>query len=172
MNSRRPRTSCPSATRWMAPTTIWVNGDVVIAAITSCTNTSNPSGDDRRRAAWRETPPPRGLKVKPWVKTSLAPGSQVVTEYLKRAGLQKDLNKLGFDLVGYGCTTCIGNSGPLPEPISNAIQQERHRRLLGAVGQPQFRRPDLARHSRQLSGLTSAGGRLRARRLDAGRPDE
>ena len=96
------------------------NGDVVIAAITSCTNTSNPSvmigaGLLARNAA------ARGLTVKPWVKTSLAPGSQVVTEYLKRSGLQKDLNKLGFDLVGYGCTTCIGNSGPLPEPISKAI---------------------------------------------------
>ena len=96
------------------------HGDVVIAAITSCTNTSNPSvmigaGLLARNAA------KRGLQVKPWVKTSLAPGSQVVTEYLKRSGLQKDLNKLGFDLVGYGCTTCIGNSGPLPEPISKAI---------------------------------------------------
>ena len=96
------------------------HGDVVIAAITSCTNTSNPSvmigaGLLARNAV------AKGLQVKPWVKTSLAPGSQVVTEYLKRAGLQKDLNKLGFDLVGYGCTTCIGNSGPLPEPISKAI---------------------------------------------------
>ena len=96
------------------------HGDVVIAAITSCTNTSNPSvmigaGLLARNAA------AKGLTVKPWVKTSLAPGSQVVTEYLKRSGLQKDLNKLGFDLVGYGCTTCIGNSGPLPEPISKTI---------------------------------------------------
>jgi aconitate hydratase len=95
-------------------------GDVVIAAITSCTNTSNPSvmigAGLLARNANR-----LGLKVKPWVKTSLAPGSQVVTEYLKAAGLQQDLDKLGFDLVGYGCTTCIGNSGPLPEPISKAI---------------------------------------------------
>ena len=96
------------------------NGDVVIAAITSCTNTSNPSvmiaaGLLARNAARL------GLTVKPWVKTSLAPGSQVVSEYLKAAGLQKDLNKLGFDLVGYGCTTCIGNSGPLAEPVSRAI---------------------------------------------------
>ena len=93
------------------------HGDVVIAAITSCTNTSNPTvmigaGLLARNAA------KFGLKVKPWVKTSLAPGSQVVTEYLKSSGLQKDLNKMGFDLVGYGCTTCIGNSGPLPENIS------------------------------------------------------
>jgi aconitate hydratase len=96
------------------------HGDVVIAAITSCTNTSNPSvlvaaGLVARKA--RE----RGLETKPWVKTSLAPGSQVVTDYLTRAGLTSDLDALGFDLVGYGCTTCIGNSGPLPEPISKAI---------------------------------------------------
>ncbi len=97
-------------------------GDVVIAAITSCTNTSNPNvmigAGLLARNANR-----LGMKVRPWVKTSLAPGSQVVTEYLKSAGLQKELNKLGFDLVGYGCTTCIGNSGPLPEPISEAIHK-------------------------------------------------
>jgi aconitate hydratase len=97
------------------------HGDVVIAAITSCTNTSNPSvmlaaGLLARNAA------AKGLKVKPWVKTSLAPGSQVVTDYLEAAGLQKDLNTLGFNLVGYGCTTCIGNSGPLPEPIAHAVE--------------------------------------------------
>jgi aconitate hydratase len=96
------------------------HGDVVIAAITSCTNTSNPSvliaaGLVARKA--RE----KGLDSKPWVKTSLAPGSQVVTDYLEKSGLQEDLNAIGFDLVGYGCTTCIGNSGPLPEPISKAI---------------------------------------------------
>jgi len=96
------------------------NGDVAIAAITSCTNTSNPSvliaaGLVARKA--RE----KGLTAKPWVKTSLAPGSQVVTDYLNESGLSEDLNALGFDLVGYGCTTCIGNSGPLPEPISKAI---------------------------------------------------
>ena len=96
------------------------DGDVVIAAITSCTNTSNPSvmigaGLVARKA--RE----KGLTVKPWVKTSLAPGSQVVSDYLEKAGLQDDLNALGFNLVGYGCTTCIGNSGPLPPPIAAAI---------------------------------------------------
>src|SRR5215217_3012301 len=96
------------------------NGDVAIAAITSCTNTSNPSvligaGLLARKA--RE----KGLTSKPWVKTSLAPGSQVVTDYLNESGLSEDLNALGFDLVGYGCTTCIGNSGPLAEPISKAI---------------------------------------------------
>ncbi len=97
------------------------HGDVVIAAITSCTNTSNPSvmlgaGLLARNAV------KRGLKVKPWVKTSLAPGSKVVTDYLKKAGVQKALDKLGFNLVGYGCTTCIGNSGPLAEPILAAIK--------------------------------------------------
>ena len=97
------------------------DGHVVIAAITSCTNTSNPSvmlaaGLLARNAL------KRGLKVKPWVKTSLAPGSQVVSDYYAAAGLQKDLDALGFNLVGYGCTTCIGNSGPLPEPISDAIE--------------------------------------------------
>jgi aconitate hydratase len=96
------------------------HGDVVIAAITSCTNTSNPSvligaGLLARNAA------AKGLKAKPWVKTSLAPGSQVVAEYLANSGLQKDLDKVGFNLVGFGCTTCIGNSGPLPEDISKSI---------------------------------------------------
>jgi aconitate hydratase len=96
------------------------DGDVVIAAITSCTNTSNPdvmvgAGLVARNA--REL----GLTRKPWVKTSLAPGSKVVTEYLTKSGLLTDLEGLGFHVVGYGCTTCIGNSGPLPEPISEAI---------------------------------------------------
>jgi aconitate hydratase len=97
------------------------HGDVVITAITSCTNTSNPSvllaaGLVARKAR------AKGLAVKPWVKTSLAPGSQVVTDYLAKAGLQADLDALGFNLVGYGCTTCIGNSGPLPENIAGAIE--------------------------------------------------
>jgi aconitate hydratase len=98
------------------------HGHVVIAAITSCTNTSNPSvmigaGILARNAL------ARGLKSKPWVKTSLAPGSKVVTEYLDEAGLTESLEQLGFNLVGYGCTTCIGNSGPLPEEISEAVQR-------------------------------------------------
>ena len=98
------------------------HGDVVIAAITSCTNTSNPSvlvaaGLVARKA--REL----GLTPKPWVKTSLAPGSQVVTDYLDKAKLSDDLDAMGFNLVGYGCTTCIGNSGPLPAPISKAINE-------------------------------------------------
>jgi aconitate hydratase len=97
------------------------DGSVVIAAITSCTNTSNPSvmigaGLLARKAV------ARGLTQRPWVKTSMAPGSRVVTAYLERAGLQEDLDRLGFNTVGYGCTTCIGNSGPLPEPISKAIE--------------------------------------------------
>jgi len=96
------------------------NGDVMIAAITSCTNTSNPSvlvaaGLVARKAR------ALGLAPKPWVKTSLAPGSQVVTDYLNASGLSQDLDAIGFNLVGYGCTTCIGNSGPLAPPISKAI---------------------------------------------------
>jgi len=97
------------------------DGDVVIAAITSCTNTSNPSvmiaaGLVARNAVRL------GLTVKPWVKTSLAPGSKVVTDYLAKAGLQPDLDALGFNLVGYGCTTCIGNSGPLPDTVAAAVE--------------------------------------------------
>jgi len=99
------------------------DGDIVIAAITSCTNTSNPSvligaGLVAKKAI------EKGLKVKPWVKTSLAPGSQVVTDYLEKAGLNKYLDELGFNLVGYGCTTCIGNSGPLNQNISDTIQKQ------------------------------------------------
>ncbi|MEO1094972.1 MAG: aconitate hydratase AcnA [Cyanobacteria bacterium J06638_28] len=106
------------------------DGAVAIAAITSCTNTSNPSvmigaGLVARKAR------AKGLTVKPWVKTSLAPGSQVVSDYLEKAGLQDDLDALGFNLVGYGCTTCIGNSGPLPEAIVNAINAKDL--VLGAV---------------------------------------
>ncbi|HWU18788.1 MAG TPA: aconitate hydratase AcnA, partial [Devosia sp.] len=100
------------------------DGHVVIAAITSCTNTSNPSvlvaaGLVARKAR------ALGLNSKPWVKTSLAPGSQVVTDYLTAAGLQDDLDALGFNLVGYGCTTCIGNSGPLPQAISDCINENK-----------------------------------------------
>jgi aconitate hydratase len=105
------------------------HGDVVIAAITSCTNTSNPSvligAGLLARNANR-----LGLKQKPWVKTSLAPGSQVVAEYLEKSGLQKELDQIGFNLVGFGCTTCIGNSGPLPGPISKTINDKG---LIGAA---------------------------------------
>ncbi|MDB5034543.1 MAG: aconitate hydratase 1 [Chlorobi bacterium] len=114
----------PSAVRFTMKSAehILHHGSVVIAAITSCTNTSNPSvmiaaGLLAKKAALR------GLTSKPWVKTSLAPGSKVVTEYFNRAGLTPYLNQLGFNTVGYGCTTCIGNSGPLPTEISNAVAQ-------------------------------------------------
>src|SRR5206468_5978910 len=98
------------------------HGSVVIAAITSCTNTSNPqvmigAGLLAKRAV------ERGMRRKPWVKSSLAPGSKVVTEYYEQAGLTKYLDELGFQTVGYGCTTCIGNSGPLPAPISEAVAE-------------------------------------------------
>ncbi len=100
------------------------NGDIVIAAITSCTNTSNPqvmmaAGLVAKKAN------ELGLKVKPWVKTSLAPGSQIVSEYLEKSGLQKELDKCGFHNVGYGCTTCIGNAGPINENISQAIKKHK-----------------------------------------------
>ena len=100
------------------------DGAVVIAAITSCTNTSNPSvmiaaGLLARNAV------ARGLTVPPWVKTSLAPGSLVVADYYDKAGLMEPLAKLGFDIVGYGCTTCIGNSGPLAPEISQAVTESR-----------------------------------------------
>ena len=98
------------------------DGDVTIAAITSCTNTSNP-GVLIAAGLVAKKADAFGLKPKPWVKTSLAPGSQVVTDYLEKAGLQKHLDNVGFNLVGYGCTTCIGNSGPLAEPISKAINE-------------------------------------------------
>src|SRR4030095_8013380 len=98
------------------------HGDVLIAAITSCTNTSNPSvmlaaGLLAKKAV------ERGLKVRPTVKTSLAPGSRVVTDYLERTGLQPYLNQLGFNLVGYGCTICIGNSGPLDQAIEQGLNE-------------------------------------------------
>ncbi len=114
----------PSAIRFTMKSAEHVlhHGSVVIAAITSCTNTSNPSvmmaaGLLAKKAAMR------GLRAKPWVKTSLAPGSKVVTEYFNKAGLSPYLDQLGFQTVGYGCTTCIGNSGPLPTEISNAVAQ-------------------------------------------------
>jgi aconitate hydratase len=105
------------------------HGDVVIAAITSCTNTSNPSVMVAAGLVARKAHA-KGLRPKPWVKTSLAPGSQVVTEYLDKAGLTADLDAIGFNLVGYGCTTCIGNSGPLDDAIVDAIEDNR---LVGAA---------------------------------------
>jgi aconitate hydratase len=116
----KPQASAPVEVKLNGQNPHITDGAVVIAAITSCTNTSNPSvmlaaGLLAKKAA------AKGLQRKPWVKTSLAPGSRVVTDYLDRAGLTEPLNQLGFNLVGYGCTTCIGNSGPLPEPVVDAI---------------------------------------------------
>ncbi len=113
------------------------HGALVIAAITSCTNTSNPSvmisaGLVAKKAV------ERGLQVKPYVKTSLAPGSRVVTDYLEKADLLDPLAELGFNLVGYGCTTCIGNSGPLPGEVVRGDHQPRSGGRFGAFGQPQF----------------------------------
>jgi aconitate hydratase len=144
------------------------NGDVVIAAITSCTNTSNPAvliaaGLVARNAA------AKGLKVKPWVKTSFAPGSQVVTDYMIAAGLQQHLDALGFQLTGYGCTTCIGNSGPLPDAGRRGDRQGRPHGHGGALGQPQLRRPRAPAGEGQLPRLAAAGGRLCAGGLDVAR---
>ena len=138
------------------------DGAVVIAAITSCTNTSNPSvmvgaGLVARKANRL------GLTRKPWVKTSLAPGSKVVTEYLDKAGLTDDLNALGFNLVGYGCTTCIGNSGPLPDPISHAINQHNLVACSVLSGQSQLRGADQPGCQSELSCIPAAGGGVRPR---------
>jgi aconitate hydratase len=118
------------------------DGDIVIAAITSCTNTSNPSvmigaGLLAKKAI------ERGLKIKPWVKTSLAPGSKVVTDYLEKAGLNKYLDELGFNLVGYGCTTCIGNSGPLNKNISALIDFSITSSISLLLGQISFKNTSL-----------------------------
>ena len=99
------------------------HGDVVITAITSCTNTSNPSVMIGLPGLVAKNAFNRGLQIKPWVKPSLAPGSRVVTEYLDASGLTPYFDKLGFNVVGYGCTTCIGNSGPLDEEIESAIDE-------------------------------------------------
>ena len=110
----------PMTTTFRGETFDLEDGDVVIAAITSCTNTSNPdvmigAGLVAQKAA------ALGVKARPWVKTSLAPGSRVVSDYLDKAGLTDALNEVGFYTVGYGCTTCIGNSGPLPDPIRDSV---------------------------------------------------
>ncbi|MFP1924103.1 aconitate hydratase AcnA [Lonsdalea quercina] len=122
LNRQQPQQASAPINSAAGETQALRDGAVVIAAITSCTNTSNPNvlmtaGLLARNAV------ARGLRTRPWVKTSLAPGSRVVTEYLARAGLTAALDRLGFNLVGYGCTTCIGNSGPLPAPIEAAIRQ-------------------------------------------------
>ncbi len=153
------------------PTAAVDHGSVVIAAITSCTNTSNPSvmigaGLLAKKAV------EKGLSQKPWVKTSLAPGSKVVTEYLRDAGLDTYLDQLGFNLVGYGCTTCIGNSGPLPDDVSAEVDVARARRRVGPERQPQFRRSYAAAGPRELSRLAATGRRLRAGRNDDARFDD
>ncbi len=135
------------------------HGAVVIAAITSCTNTSNPSvmiaaGLVAKKAV------ERGLKVKPYVKTSLAPGSRVVTEYLAQAGLLEALEKLGFNVVGYGCTTCIGNSGPLPGEVVKAITGADLVAAAVLSGNRNFEGRVHPYVARQLPGLASAGGGL------------
>ena len=147
------------------------HGSVVIAAITSCTNTSNPSvmigaGLLAKKAV------EKGLKRKPWVKSSLAPGSKVVTDYYARAGLDAYLDELGFNLVGYGCTTCIGNSGPLPDAIGEAIDGRRAHRLRRALRQPQLRGAHPLRREGELPRLAAARRRLRARRPHGHRPDQ
>ena len=139
------------------------HGDVVIAAITSCTNTSNPSvmlaaGLVAKKAA------ARGLRAKPWVKTSLAPGSKVVTEYYDDTGLTPFLEQVGFYTVGYGCTTCIGNSGPAPGAGGRRDRRRRPGRRLRPVGQPELRGPDQPARQGQLPGQPAARRGVRARR--------
>ncbi len=135
------------------------NGDVVIAAITSCTNTSNPTVM-LGAALLAKKAVDRGLKTKPWVKTSTAPGSRVVTEYLEGSGLIDSLNELGFHIVGYGCTTCIGNSGPLPQPISDAIEENDLAVVSVLSGNRSFEGRIHPQVKGVVSRLTSAGGRL------------
>ena len=137
------------------------HGAVVIAAITSCTNTSNPSvmlgaGLLAKKAV------ERGLKVPGYVKTSLAPGSRVVTEYLNEAGVMPYLEQLGFHVVGYGCTTCIGNSGPLPAQVAQAVTDNNLVAAAVSERQPQLRGAHQPAGEGQLPGLAAAGGRLRA----------
>ena len=142
------------------------NGDVLIAAITSCTNTSNP-GVLLAAGLLAKKAVEAGLKVKQHVKTSLAPGSRIVTEYLEKAGLLPYLEKLGFNVAAYGCTTCIGNAGDLTPEINEAITQQRPGVRRGAVGQPQLRGAHPPEPEGQLPGQPAAGGGLRDRRQRA-----
>ena len=144
------------------------HGSVVITAITSCTNTSNPAvmiaaGLLAKKAV------ERGLERRPWVKSSLAPGSKVVTEYYDRSGLTPFLEQLGFHTVGYGCTTCIGNSGPARRADLEGGRRRRPRRLLRPLRQPQLRGADPSRGEGELPRLAAARRRLRARRPDGHR---
>ena len=147
------------------------DGAVVIAAITSCTNTSNPSvmigaGLLAKKAV------ERGLETKPWVKSSLAPGSRVVTDYLEGSGLQPYLDKLRFNTVGYGCTTCIGNSGPLPDVIAKHDRRALAGDRRGPERQPELRGAGAPAGAGQLPRVADAGRRLRARRPGGHRPHQ
>ena len=173
----RPSAAPKDGGRPSNPVTVTINGQeavvdhgaVVIAAITSRTNTSNPSVMIGA-ALLAKNAVEKGLQRKPWVKTSLAPGSKVVSDYYEKAGLTPYLDKLGFNLVGYGCTTCIGNSWT-PHPRGERRgQREGPRRGERAVRQPQLRGPDQPRREDELPRVPAAGGRLRARGLDGRRP--
>ena len=147
------------------------HGSVVIAAITSCTNTSNPSvmlgaGLVAKKAV------EKGLKTPAWVKTSLAPGSKVVTDYYQKSGLNTYLDQLGFNVVGYGCTTCIGNSGPLPDEVSKVIGEKDLVVASVLSRQSQLRRTYQQRSARQLPDVAAAGGGVRAGRPHRLRSDE
>ena len=133
---------------------------MLIAAITSCTNTSNPSvmlaaGLLAKKAV------ENGLKPNPLVKSSLAPGSRVVSDYLNKTGLQPYLDQLGFNLVGYGCTTCIGNSGPLAAPVEEAVTKNDVIAAAVLSGQPQFRGARPSEHQGEFPHVAAAGGGLR-----------
>ena len=144
---------------------------MLIAAITSCTNTSNP-GVLLAAGLLAKKAVEAGLTVKPHIKTSLAPGSRIVTEYLTKAGLLPYLEKLGFNVAGYGCTTCIGNAGDLTPEINEAITKNDLVVRRRAVGQPQFRGAHPSQPQGQLPGLAAAGGGLRHRRQRERRPDD
>ena len=147
------------------------HGAVTIAAITSCTNTSNPSVMIGAALVAKKAVE-RGLTRKPWVKTTLAPGSKVVSDYYDRSGLTPYLDKLGFNLVGYGCTTCIGNSGPLIPEVSAAVQENDLAVVSVLVGQPELRGPDQPGREDELPGVTAAGSGLRPGRHHGHRFDE
>ena len=154
-----------------APHHQMTDGDVVIAAITSCTNTSNPqvmvaAGLLAKKAI------ERGLRAKPWVKTSLAPGSRVVMDYLERAGLTGPLEELGFFLVGFGCTTCIGNSGPLLEGVSEAVKEGDLSVAAVLSGNRNFEGQDPPRRPAQLPGVTASRRGVRTGGDDGRRPDQ
>src|SRR5436309_7063390 len=136
------------------------HGSVLIAAITSCTNTSNPSVMIAA-ALLAKKAAERGLRVNPAVKTSLAPGSRVVSDYLDKTGLQKYLDQLGFNLVGYGCTTCIGNSGPLHPNIEKAIHEFDLVAASVLSGKPKLRSARASTYQSELSDVAAAGCRLR-----------